>query len=440
MTRTRSEARWLAPVFVSSLGACTVQAPGAGLEGDAGEAGTTPPCTTDCADDSDGSGTPATSGAETCAAGSDGGPTSAADDDETGASDDDSPTTGDDDTGGVPGGIDTMCGDKICQDDESLDSCPFDCVPYEIAEMGDGVGQVCDRTHMGFVPITEIGSGSYLGLAQGGLYPGGSNTRPAAHTEAGLDAAAAIAPIDGSICFISIGMSNTGMKWNSFMQQGFPTIEDRDPAVVVANGAVGSNPVDTTADPSHGVWSTIDSQIASAGCSPEQVQVVWLLHAERGPNADFMTEAERFKSDLRATILNLDDHFENLQMIYMSARSYAGYGDKNNNPEPYAHQTAFVVKWLIEDQILGNDPALSIDGGAPWLSWGPYLWADGLGADDVLGGTPGRLIPDDGMEYECSDFSSNDGIHPGPGMLHKASAQLVDFLTTDETAAAWLLQ
>lgn len=165
-----------------------------------------------------------------------------------------------------------------------------------------------------------------------------------------------------------------------------------------------------------------------------------MLHAERGPTEDFVTEAERFKDDLRSTVLNLDAHFENLEMVYLSARSYAGYGDKNNNPEPYAHQTAFAVKWLIEDQIEGNDPALSIENGAPWLSWGPYLWADGLGPDDQLGGVPGRQIPDDGLEYECDDFSDNDGIHPAQGMLAKATSQLVDFFSSDPTATAWLVQ
>lgn len=393
-------------------------------------------CTTECEGSSSG-GPASASGAPSTTA------TSTTGDDSTGSdatqtSSSDSGSGSDDPTD--PPGASTMCGDWECQGSEDVASCPFDCVPYEIAEQGQGQGKVCERTHMGFVPITEIGSGLYLGAAQGGLYPGGSNERPASHTAAGLEAAQRVVPVDGQVCLISIGMSNTGMKWNRFMQNGFPSIEGRNPAVVVANGAVGSNPVDTTADPSHGVWNTIDSQLADSGCTPDQVRVAWVLHAERGPSEDFMTEAARFEADLRATLVNMNDHFANLEMVYLSSRSYAGYGDKNNNPEPYAHQTAFVVKWVIEAQIEGTDPELSLDAGMPWLSWGPYLWADGLGADDQLGGIPGRVIPDDGMEYECSDFSDSDGIHPGQGMLIKASDQLVEFFSTDETAAAWLLQ
>jgi hypothetical protein len=58
------------------------------------------------------------------------------------------------------------------------------------------------------------------------------------------------------------------------------------------------------------------------------------------------------------------------------------------NPEPYAYDSGLAVKWLIEAQIrqmqtpdghiddrAGN---LNYHTVAPWLAWGPYLWADGL--------------------------------------------------------------
>ncbi len=347
--------------------------------------------------------------------------------------------TGSDTDDPVPPMADTMCGDWVCQAFETIDTCPFDCVPYTVAPMGSGVGKICERDFTGFTPITEIGSGMYLGQAQGGLFPGGSNERPAAHTQAGVAAAQAIAPVDGNVCLISIGMSNTYQKWAMFMTQGVGSVPNLHPALRVGNGAVGSHPVDTTADPNHSVWNSIDNQIAGSGCSPQQVQVVWMLHAERGPMGTFMDEADRYHDDLRSTAINLADHFPNLRMIYLSSRSYAGYSDRDNNPEPYAHQTAFGVKWLIESQIDGSDPALSVESGFPWMSWGPYLWSDGIGADHAPGGIPGRTIPADDMEYECGDFA-DDGIHPGMGMRAKVSAQLVDFFGTDPTATPWFLQ
>ena len=60
------------------------------------------------------------------------------------------------------------------------------------------------------------------------------------------------------------------------------------------------------------------------------------------------------------------------------------------------------MKWLIEQQIKG-EPALNYDPAkgavkAPWLSWGPYLWANG---------TTKRT---DGFSYHESDFAG-DGTH-----------------------------
>jgi hypothetical protein len=74
----------------------------------------------------------------------------------------------------------------------------------------------CANTSVGLTPLDDLGAGPYKGF-EGGLYPGGSNARPAAHDAAGLALANAIVPLDtlgnpsptGRIVFISIGMSNT---------------------------------------------------------------------------------------------------------------------------------------------------------------------------------------------------------------------------------------
>src|SRR5881394_3850626 len=72
-------------------------------------------------------------------------------------------------------------------------------------------------TTFGQTPINDLGTGTYLGQYQGGLYPNGNNTVPAAHDAAGLQRAAAIVPRDldgnptsgGKYVLLSIGMSNT---------------------------------------------------------------------------------------------------------------------------------------------------------------------------------------------------------------------------------------
>ena len=334
----------------------------------------------------------------------------------------------------LPAGEDRFCGDTICQDHEDPTLCPWDCVPYLVDDRAPE--PACDRVYSGMIPLTDLGSDRFVGVAEGGLYPGGSNVRPPAHEAAGLAAAADIAPIDGKICVMSVGMSNTGQKWSSFMDRA-PDIPGMDPAITLAQGAVGSHPVDTTADPDHNVWNIMASQLAEVGCALDTVQVAWILHAERGPKGTFETSQTVFLDHLRSTVLNLADKAPSLRMIYLSSRVYAGYGTRNNNPEPYAYQSAFAVKDLIVRQIEGTDPALAQDAGVPWLSWGPYLWADGLGPDGVEGGIPGRQEPADGLEYACEDFSTNDGIHPGPGSRQKVTHQLEAFFLDDPTASPW---
>jgi hypothetical protein len=110
----------------------------------------------------------------------------------------------------------------------------------------------------------------------------------------------------------------------------------------------------------------------------------------------------------------------------LSSRIYAGYATSTLNPEPYAYQSAFAVRWTIEQQLNGGLPFAGSGRGAPWIAWGPYLWADGL--------TPRS----DGLTWSCSDFA-NDGTHPGTTGRQKVAARLLDFVHTDPTAREWYL-
>lgn len=299
------------------------------------------------------------------------------------------------------------------------------------------VGQDCDGTGIGLIPLHDLAQGSYLG-AQGGLFPGGSNHAPAAHDAAGLAAAAAVVPrapsgtpdpVDGKLVLLSIGLSNTTQEWSQFMAQaaGDGTL---NPALVIVDGAQGGVPASEAKDPNDPYWTVVQQRLTQAGVTPDQVAAVWLKTAHAGPSLPFPQDALSLRDDMADMVRNVKDLCPNAELLYLSSRIYAGYATTGLNPEPFAYQSGFAVKWLIEDQINGA-PGLNHNPGsgaveAPWLTWGPYLWADGTSARS------------DERSWVCSDFQP-DGTHPGPAARVKVADQLQAFFATHASARPWYL-
>jgi len=131
------------------------------------------------------------------------------------------------------------------------------------------------------------------------------------------------------------------------------------------------------------------------------------------------------------TLHNMHDKFPNLKVTYLSSRTYAGYATSPLNPEPHAYENGFAVRWVIADQLAGK-PEMNFDAAkgpvrAPWVEWGPYLWADGVKASKS------------GLSYVRGDYTEQDGTHPtAPGQM-KVATRLLDFLKTDETSKGWFL-
>ncbi len=301
----------------------------------------------------------------------------------------------------------------------------------------------CATTSTGLVPLTELGAGSYQGM-QGGLYPGGSNTCPTAHLEAGLQIANSIVPLKpngkpkkkGSIVLLSIGMSNTTMEFSTFkpMADADP---DKNWKLVLVDGAQGGMAANIIANPNdpkyQQFWQTVDDRLEQVGVTPRQVQIVWVKQADIQPRAAFPNDALALQRELEEIAHILAERFPNIKIAYYSSRIYAGYASTTLNPEPFAYQSGFAVKWMIEKQINGSPdlnyaPALG-EVRAPWLAWGPYLWADGL--------TPRA----DGLTWSCSQYN-DDGTHPAPGAgkaREMVADMLLDFFKRDVTATPWFL-
>jgi hypothetical protein len=279
----------------------------------------------------------------------------------------------------------------------------------------------------------------------GGLYGRGNNQPPEAHRAAALEASRRVTPLDergkpsndGKIVLLSIGMSNTAGEFITFKDLA-DSDPQKSPQVVLVNGAVGGAGARSWANGPRGPWSTVAQRLAEAKVSPQQVQVVWLKHAEPMPEPDAvrLEHAKNLKKWLAAIVHTLKAEYPNVRIVYLSSRIYGGYnavGLRRVNPEPFAYESAFSVRGLIQDQIKG-DATLSYDPTkgkvvAPILLWGPYLWADGI--------KPRKA---DGLVWERQDFEK-DGVHPTrKDGARKVAEQLLHFFKTDAGTRTWFVK
>ena len=306
----------------------------------------------------------------------------------------------------------------------------------------------CANGYMpGLTPLTDLGTGSYLGQ-QGGLYPGGVNSIPAGHAALGMERAGNVQPRNasgvitssGSVVLVAIGVSNTRDQFNAFQAMG--AADSRiSPELVLVNGGVSGAPIDSWQSLSDEPWSFVETSLGRAGVTDAQVQVAWVMLPDRNPTpAAFPTEEQAYQEKLAVVLRNLHTRFPNLQLAYITSLTYTGYGPEHEDFEPISYREGFGVKWAIESQIngTGNLNADQAKGPvvAPWVAWGPYMWANGAGPDNQPGGQPGRA---DGLEWLCSDFD-NDGIHPSATGEAKSAAMLFSHFSTTPTACDWFLE
>jgi hypothetical protein len=284
----------------------------------------------------------------------------------------------------------------------------------------------CDRTSTGLTPLNDLGYDTYQGY-EGGIYPFGENHPPLDYRWIGRARARLVVPRDangqpdptnGKIVLLSVGMSNTTQEFSTFKNMA-DADPQKNPRLTIVDGAQGGQDAQAIRNPNAPFWTIIDQRLANAGVTPNQVQVAWLKEAIAGENRQFPADAQGLRDALRDIVGIMETRYPNLQIVYMASRIYAGYASTALNPEPYAYQSGFAVKWLIEERTTGDPPGA-------WLAWGPYLWADGLKPRS------------DGLTWQCSDFAE-DGTHPATSGRAKVANMLLNFLKTEETARVWFL-
>ena len=307
-------------------------------------------------------------------------------------------------------------------------------------------GDLKQQDTSNLVPLTDLGTDKYQGF-EGGLYPGGRNTRPPEHESAGLRLAALVQPLDaagtpspsGKIVLLAVGFSNTVQAFNGLMLVAGEDSE-LNPQLVLVNGAVGGMSAARIQNPDDGAsgtkyWATVDERLAAAGVTREQVQAVWIKETDAGPYAaGFPQHIQTLQSELTRIVQVVPKRFPNARLAYVSSRTYGGWaktrpnGTPPGNFEPFSYESGFADKWLIEQQLKG-DPELSYSAGkAPWLSWAAYLWTNGP--------KPRR----DGVFFEPDDFRADDRMHESPAGQRKVGGLLLSFFKTDPTTKSWFVK
>ncbi|MEQ1831404.1 MAG: hypothetical protein ABL921_35990, partial [Pirellula sp.] len=292
------------------------------------------------------------------------------------------------------------------------------------------------RNSVGFKPLTEMSADDRYQGEDGGLYGGGQNELPASLNAllkietakiVSRDAQGNPAP-DGKIGLVSISMSNATQEFSKFKQLA-DADANKSPNVAVVDCAQGGQTMARWADRSGACWTEADRRLQAAHISREQVQVVWIKLANAGPRGELNEHGKELQRDTRTVLKHLTKHFPNLRVAYLGSRIYGGYADGQLNPEPFAYEGAYVVRWLIQSQMQA-DPNLNFDASkgevkSPLLVWGPYFWSDGT-------------IPrkSDGQVWDRSDFVG-DGTHPSDSGRKKVAEQLLRFFKTDAHAHSW---
>jgi hypothetical protein len=169
----------------------------------------------------------------------------------------------------------------------------------------------------------------------------------------------------GKIVLLSVGMSNTTDEFCSggsatcdsftFMGQAAANAGVNHTTLAIANGAAGDRAASTWDAPTLPNYDRVRDQVlAPAGLSEKQVQVVWVKEADPGPTVSLPSssaDAYALETYLGDIMRALKTRYPNVHLVFLSSRIYGGYATTTLNPEPYAYESGFAVKWLIQAQI-----------------------------------------------------------------------------------------
>jgi hypothetical protein len=291
---------------------------------------------------------------------------------------------------------------------------------------GGGSGGVVDVDYA--VPLVDMGDSTlYLGVA-GGLYLNGLNDIPASHL--------AIRPaLDMSVPLVlmSTGYSNVNHAFcdnqsgnvgpQNCASFSFIAKARGTTATLIVNAAQGGRPIDDWDEASDGTWHVAESALVAHGLTRDDVQIIYASHASKNPSGAGPAGAAvaEIAAQYAAHVRLLHVEYPNVKLCYWGTRTRSV--GANISPEPYAYETAYAVKRLIDAQIVQMrdgtiDPALGdlSLAVAPWLAWATYEWAeatprkyDGVSMPNSYLGSDGAHMNNTGRSWQADllfDFFS----------------------------------
>ena len=279
-----------------------------------------------------------------------------------------------------------------------------------------------ESPNLDFIPLADLQKDSFQDKT-GGLYANGSNRIPKNHYKEGLKHSSMIEKLDqsgqadsnGNIILLGLGFSTAAMTFNT--ASIILNYKNTYPSIDYISGAQGGQDINKMTDSKAEYWKTISARLDSAGLSENQVQIAWLSTGDlEAGNLSLKEHIAYLLPKYSAVLKNLKLHYQNLQIVFISDRTFAGY---INSPaatslkEPSAYYNGFVVQQLINNQVLEVEGFTYNE--LPFIDWGPQLW------------TNGRYGDSHGYKWLPND-AGDGGIHPSPKGKVKEGIRLYLYL------------
>ncbi len=234
------------------------------------------------------------------------------------------------------------------------------------------------------IPLPDLGVNSYMG-EQGGLYANGLNEVPADYQTAEINPVYTALENDNNIVLLCLGMSNLTWTCGRFAEMFYASPSTNKNVTIINAGWPGA--AQQRWD-SKRPFDRALKVLTQNGLTPEDVDLALYFNACAKPAnngckkypAGFPLHAKNMKESLEITMELINSNYQNVQLVYVTSREFAGFATVDLNPEPFAYEEGFAFKWLVQDRIDGNLA------GAPLLWWAyqydpswpqSYFYADG---------------------------------------------------------------